>query len=1231
MSTERTDLRGGVFTPSMIGLLLTQLLGAFNDNLFRWFAIKAAQTAMEESLALTVGIASFTLPYLIFAVPAGFLADRFSKRNVIVGCKVAEIVIMALGIGAIFTGNPWLLILVVGLMGTQSALFGPAKFGAIAELTKPEALSKANGVMGLVTVGASALGMFAAFFIFPRTGINLKETIELSQVFLPTLALVGVAIAGTLTSLLIRQLSPANPTRKIETGLVGAVKRDMKMLAANSALMRTALGIGFFWMMASFFQTNLDRFGPDILFLTTEQVGGLMLILVAGLGIGSVVAGYLSGDKVELGLVPVGALGITVSAICLFWSGQPVYDQYSEKVDGYFAEWQEAPEMAVELKAEDSNLEAALQKRIERKLSEDGVSEADVTSRSEVTVASASLTSSATAWYVASAWPCFWLFLLGLAAGFFDIPLEANIQHRSDEENRGTVLAATNFLSFAMILVGAGIYYGLNAAGLNPGHIFLFAGVVTLPVIVLSFRILPQQTIRFCVWSLSLLVYRIKVIGQENIPEKGGAILVANHVSWLDGILLVMVSDRPIRMIAYSDYVEVPGLRGWLCRTFGVIPINASDGPRALIKSLKTAQQAAVEGELVCIFAEGAITRTGQLQPFQRGIMRIADGAKVPVIPTYLDELWGSLFSFSKGKFFWKRPKRWPYPITILFGKPLHDADDLNEVRQAVERLGVQAVEHRTMNLIPARQFLRASRQARSRSKSADSSGMDITGGRLLTGSLVFRRVLQREFLAPDEKMVGVLLPPSVGGSITNAALALMGRVSVNLNYTLSEDVLNFCIKEAGIKHIITSKQFLEKKPLNLDAEWILVEDIKEKVTGIDKALCAFSAHVEPMGMLERRLGLTSIDPDDVMTIIFTSGSTGEPKGVMLSHNNVGSNIASANQLFQISEKDCLLGILPFFHSFGFTLMLWLPLTLEPKGVYHFNPLDGRTIGKLCEEHRVTIIAATPTFLKTYLKRCTKEQMQHVDLAIVGAEKLPESLANEFHEKFGIFPTEGYGTTELSPLAIANVPDHRNNSAGSGQTGTKMGSVGRPVPNVAARIVDPDTGKELGLNEAGLMHIQGPNVMLGYLNRPEKTAEVIKDGWYDTGDIAIIDDEGFITITGRLSRFSKIGGEMVPHIRIEEELNKAIEDPDSDDTSVKLAVTAVPDAKKGERLIVLHKPLSKPVDELINALSEAGLPNIWLPSADSFLEVDEIPLLGTGKLDLRGVKEAAMTRFGPQA
>jgi acyl-[acyl-carrier-protein]-phospholipid O-acyltransferase/long-chain-fatty-acid--[acyl-carrier-protein] ligase len=184
------------------------------------------------------------------------------------------------------------------------------------------------------------------------------------------------------------------------------------------------------------------------------------------------------------------------------------------------------------------------------------------------------------------------------------------------------------------------------------------------------------------------------------------------------------------------------------------------------------------------------------------------------------------------------------------------------------------------------------------------------------------------------------------------------------------------------------------------------------------------------------------------------------------------------------------------------------------------------------------------------------------------------------------------------------------------------------VPNVAAKVIDPDSGVDLGLNKPGLLLIKGPNVMLGYLNRPETTAEVIRDGWYNTGDIAVIDNDGFISITGRLSRFSKIGGEMVPHIRIEEELNRIIGDSGSEDAQLQVAVTAVPDESRGERLVVLHRPLSKPIDQILKELSAAGLPNLWLPGADSFLEVDQIPLLGTGKLDLKGIKDLALARLG---
>ena len=1169
-SLETADLRGGLGSQSYLGILFTQLLGALNDNMFRFFAVCVAQPVLGNETALAIGAAVFTLPYLLLAVPAGFFADRFSKRTVIVSCKVAEIAIMILGMLAILSGNVWLLVLVVALMGGQSALFSPAKYGAIPETVTHEHLSTANGAMGLVTVGASAIGTALGYWLYgqvapPEGQPALIEAATLAKLQLPAAVMIGVAIVGLFTSLVIGNLPAADKERKLEWNIAAATARDLRLLKSSRPLFRTALGIAFFWMLASLAQMNIDPFAEFVLGMEKSTIGLLMATLVVGLGGGSVFAGIVSGGKVELGLVPLGACGITISAILLYVSGYLV----------------------------DPTLPAIGQP--------------------------------------AFVWSCVWLFLLGFSAGLFDIPLEANLQHRSDTETRGTILAATNFLTFAFILVAAGLFFVLsNVLEMSAAAIFLFCGLGTIPVIIYTFKMLPQATIRFVVWMFSLLFYRIRVIGKEHVPKEGGALLVCNHVSWLDGIVLIMMSDRPIRMLAYADYVDVPGFVGWISRTYGTIPIKADGGPKALLRSLKEARKAAEGGDLVCIFAEGALTRTGQLFPFQRGLLRIVEGTKVPVIPTYLDELWGSIFSYHGGKFFWKWPRRWPYPFTILFGEPLHNANDVSHVRQAVEELGVQAVSHRKSALIPARQFLRSCRKARFRSKVADSAGADITGGKLLTGALAFRRVLNRGVIGSDEEMVGVLLPPSAGGAITNAALSLMGKVAVNLNYTLSDDVLNFCIKEAGIKHVITSQKFLEKKPMKLDAEVVFAEDLKEKITGGDKVASLISAFVEPIALLERRLGLTKIDPDSIMTIIFTSGSTGEPKGVMLSHRNVGSNIASANQLFQINANDTLLGILPFFHSFGFSLMLWLPLTLDPKGVYHFNPLDGRMVGKLCEKHKVTIIAATPTFLKTYLKRCTKEQMATMDVAIVGAEKLPQQLADDFKEKFGIYPTEGYGTTELSPLAAANVPDHRSNATLPEQSGTKMGTIGRPVPNVMARIVDVDTGEELPQGEAGLMHIRGPNVMLGYLNRPEKTAEVIQGGWYNTGDIAFIDEDGFITITGRLSRFSKIGGEMVPHIRIEEELNKLVDDPDAEEAVIRIAVTAVPHEQKGERIIVLHRELNKSVDEILKGLSEAGLPNLWLPSADSFHLVDEIPLLGTGKLDLQGVKQRAMDEFGPK-
>ncbi|MBS0266199.1 MAG: MFS transporter [Planctomycetes bacterium] len=1174
------DERSGLSSRSFICLAVTQALGALNDNMFRWLAIgvgthllardriaalgqiaadapevlEIRKTAAVE--ALSWGIFWFTLPYLLLPVYAGWLADRFSKRSVIVWCKVAEIVLMLLVLGSILSGQAALMFAVLFLVGAQAALFGPAKYGSIPEMLRTDSLSAGNGVMAMVTVVASAVGTVAGLKLASVTGTYGTENMGLSAG-----ALVGTAVAGWLASLGIHAFPAGEPALAFPLDPVTRSWSQLKLLAANRSLLRTALGIAFFYSLATLTQANVKLYGEVVLQLGENGVSWLLLGLVVGVGVGSVLAGKWSAGRVELGIVPLGALSIVVSSLALFFAGSGIDPQQ------------------------------------------------DVSRQH--------------AYYLS----LFCLVWLGASAGLFDVPLEAFLQHRSARETRGTLLAASNFVTFVGILCTPAILYlSEHVFKFSARSAFLAAGLATIPIAFYVIILLPQATIRFGTWLLSRTVYRLRIYGRDNLPETGGALLVANHVSWLDAIFILIASSRPIRMLAYADYVQGPFI-SWLTKLFGVIPVKASEGPKSLVRSLNTARESIKQGELVCIFAEGALTRTGQLQPFQRGLLKIVEGTGAPVIPIYLDGLWGSIFSYFKGKYFWKLPRRWPYPVAILFGKPLRDPDNVHDVRQAVQELGVEAMEYRKneeLNL--PRLFLRSCRRSRRRPKVADSGGMDLTGGELLLRTLIVKRVLERLVLQADEKFVGVLLPPSVGGVIVNAALPLTGRIAVNLNYTASRETIDHCIQAAEIRHVITSRLFMSKMKLEISAPVVYLEDFKDQVTALDKAVAALQAHIVPVTLLERMFGLTRIKGDDLLTIIFTSGSTGEPKGVMLTHHNIRGNVDAIEQLFQLKGSDVLLGVLPFFHSFGFTGTLWTVLSLDPKGVYHFNPLDARVIGTLCATHKVTIMMATPTFLRGYIKRVEPEQFKTLDVIVTGAEKMPSDVAQAFHDRFGVRPFEGYGTTELSPVAAVNIPDHRSTDAN--QKGTKEGTVGRPLPGTSAKVVDQDTFAELGLDQPGLLLIKGPNVMRGYLNDPQKTAQVIRDGWYITGDIAKIDSEGFITITDRASRFSKIGGEMVPHIKIEEILQRIAASGSNEETELYVAVTSIPDEKKGERLVVVHRPLAKSLDQVMAELNAAGLPNLWIPSRDSFVEVADIPHLGTGKLDLRGIKLLALEKFG---
>lgn len=514
--------------------------------------------------------------------------------------------------------------------------------------------------------------------------------------------------------------------------------------------------------------------------------------------------------------------------------------------------------------------------------------------------------------------------------------------------------------------------------------------------------------------------------------------------------------------------------------------------------------------------------------------------------------------------------------------------------------------------------IVRASR-ARRTIKMADSTGAAVTGPDLLLRTLVARRYLRRAVLGRDERYVGVLLPPSVGAAIANLALAFDRRVPVNLNYTLSAEMLDDCISRTGIRHVLTSRRFMERIDARLDAEPIFLEDLAANLSKSDKVFGALESKL-PDGVLLRLLGLDRVDADELLMLVFTSGTTGVPKGVMLSFGNIEANLAQVDHVVHWTADDVVIGVLPFFHSFGSTVTLWAMATRDIRVVYHTNPLEAQVVGRLTREHGGTILPATPMFLRTYLRRCDPADFAGVELVPVGAEKLPPALGEEFAATFDVDVFEGYGATEMSPLVAANVPVSR--SRGRPGEWNRAGTIGRPVPGIRTRVVDPDTGADLPPGEPGMLMLTGPNMMRGYFDDPAATAKVIRDGWYVTGDLATVDADGFIHLKDRLSRFAKVAGEMVPYATIEDALMAIL---GCDEIGMPRAVvTSIPDEARGERIVVVHTPIEAAPDDLRQRLSAAGLPNLFIPSKDSFVEVPTLPLVGVGKLDLKAIRQVAL-------
>jgi len=1137
-------------------LIVTQFQVGFNDNglkfLVTYIVIGMNLPQPERDRLVPLVGALFAVPFILFSMTGGYLADRYSKRSVTIATKIFELAVMAFFIVSLALRNLPMECAGVFLISTEGALFGPSKYGLLPELLPEPKLSWGNGIIEFGTFLAGIGGTIAAG--------ELAERYRGREVVAGFL-LIAFSIVGLMVSLGISRVPAADPGKKFRWNPVGDFFQQMKTVTADRVLGWAVFGYTYLFFLAALLQLAVIIYGHDVLHIDERHITYLQAAIAVGIGLGSVAAGYLSGGKIEYGLIPLGAVGMTLFGALL----------YFRTPAELLARWFE------------------------------GIS---------IFPSVFSLT---------AAWArlrVFDLGLLGFFGGLFAVPLGALIQHRPRPEQKGGVIAAANLVSFIGIALASLAYYVFtNLLHQTAAGIFLDGAILTLATTGFSIWLLPDSLLRFVLWAATRSIYRIRVEGRENIPESGGALFVSNHLSFVDALLLIASTDRSIRFLMFKGIYDLPYVKPF-AKMIRAIPISSEQRPRELIHSLREATKAIKNGEVVSIFAEGQITRTGQLLPFRRGMEYILKGVDAPIVPISLDGVWGSIFSFERGRFFWKLPRTVPYHVTVSFGKPLPPTTSPAEVRRAVRELQSAAFRHRKSRLRTLHHSLiRTAHHHPFRLAMADKRRPRMVWGHVLLSAIFLARRLRASWAG--QPMVGILLPPSVPAALVNFAATLSGKIPVNLNYTLPEELLGSCVAQCQIETILTTKLLLEKIPLKLPGRVVLLEEIAAG-HGLAERIVALLLWFLPPSRLERALsGGKTRQLDDLATIIFSSGSTGDPKGVMLTHYNIASNIEQMGQTFSFGSRDALLGVLPFFHSFGFTVTLWLPPALGVRVVYHPSPLDLAAIGELVRAYRVTFLTATPTFLEAYLRRCSPEDFGSLEFVLVGAEKLPERLALRFEERFGLRPLEGYGTTECSPVVAVNTKDFR--APGFRQVGAKRGSIGHPLPGVSVRLVDPETAEPVPQGSPGLLMVRGPNVMQGYLGKPEQTREVLHEGWYITGDIAVEDEDGFLTITDRLSRFSKIGGEMVPHVKVEEQLDQL-----AGASQKSFVVTAVPDGKKGERLVVLHTLAPDELKPVLENLSRSGLPNLWIPRPNQFFFVEELPHLGTGKLDLRRVRELAL-------
>jgi acyl-[acyl-carrier-protein]-phospholipid O-acyltransferase / long-chain-fatty-acid--[acyl-carrier-protein] ligase len=778
---------------------------------------------------------------------------------------------------------------------------------------------------------------------------------------------------------------------------------------------------------------------------------------------------------------------------------------------------------------------------------------------------------------------------LALSGGLFIVPAFSAVQAWAGADHRARVVAAINVLNAAFMVAGAIVLAVLQKLGLHDSLLFVVIGVANLVVAVIIARTLPTSWLNDLLSIIFRTLYRLEVTGLENVAKAGdNAIIAMNHVSFLDPpIAMAILPKRPV----FAVDVGI-SQRWWIQPFLPFVRTMALDPLKPI--ALRTIINAVREGNMLAIFPEGRITVTGSLMKVYDGVAMIADKSNAMVVPVRIEGPEKTIFSRLRST---QVRRRWFPKIKVTILEPVKMRVDPTLVGRR-RRLAAGAALYDIMSNMmfrttsTDRTVVEAVIEAEKNNGGKWPAIEDPT-----SGSLTYKRLLQATRilgaklmpLAPEGRAIGVMLPTSNGATVTVLALLSGGRVPAMINFTAgAANVLGAC-RAGQVDTILTAHAFVEKARLEKliaaiepHVRIVYLEDVRKTVSFSDKL----------SGALRAKKPLVKRKPDDPAVILFTSGTEGVPKGVVLSHRNVLANVAQAAARIDFGREDKLFMALPAFHSFGFMGGIVLPLISGVPTYFYPSPLHYRTIPELVYGICATYMFGTDTFLAGYARMANPYDFRSLRCLIAGGEPVKESTRKIWNEKFGLRVLEGYGVTETSPVLAFNTPMFN-----------KYGTVGRLFPGIEVRLE-----KVEGVDEGGRMFVKGPNVMLGYL-RADKPGvlEPPADGWYDTGDIVAIDDQGFIAIKGRAKRFAKIGGEMISLAAVE--MLAAELWP-----NYVTAVVAIPDERKGERLVMVTDKKGVTRSDFHAYARSKHASELMLPS--EIIILDKLPLLGSGKPDL---------------